>query len=229
MIKVKDSTEFERLLKALADDIVNANIYYKLYRDVHQSLCDHPLVTCQSNTFWQLTLNAYVNTSMQTLCRVYDQNPVALNLNSWLLTIQKYLHLFDNKEFQQRLKDNPFMESLAKAPRKPEPTMLSDDIRLCSLDDPLVKTLIIHRHNHVAHLAATNILSASNLHDTHPLTFRDLEELLTRAKTILNRYSSLWSANTYSTQVIGHDDYQFIFKSVEEKVQHKMEVFGTHQ
>jgi GAF domain-containing protein len=62
MIKVKDSAEFEELLNKLAHDIGNAHAHYQLYRELHQSLCDHPLVTRQSNTFWQLTLKAHIDT-----------------------------------------------------------------------------------------------------------------------------------------------------------------------
>jgi hypothetical protein len=45
MIKVRDSTEFGRLLDALADDIVRAHIHYQLYKDLRQALYDHPRVS----------------------------------------------------------------------------------------------------------------------------------------------------------------------------------------
>jgi hypothetical protein len=80
MIKVKDSTEFSRLLKALADDIVVAHIHYQLYKDLTQSLYDHPRVNSQSRTFWQLTLNAHINTCTHVLCRAYDQETKSLHL-----------------------------------------------------------------------------------------------------------------------------------------------------
>ena len=219
MIKAKDAPEFSRLLQALANAIVTAHIHYQLYKDLRQALSDYPSVAAQSRAFWQLTLNAHINTSMQILCRVYDQQAQALHLRSWLLTIREHLHLFDKEAFRQRLQENPFVESLAQLPRRPDPMVLEEDIRLCSPQDPQVKILIIHRHSHVAHTGATNILAARNLHDAHPLTFGDFEALLARAKTILNRYSRLWAANTYETQIIGHDDYQYVFKCVEEKLQ----------
>jgi hypothetical protein len=96
---------------------------------------------------------------------------------------------------------------------------LEEDIRLCSPDDPLVKTLIIYRNSHVAHRGAKTIVAELNIHDDHPLNFGDFEALLARAKTILNRYSSLFAANTYATQIIGYDDYQYIFRCIEEKLQ----------
>jgi hypothetical protein len=96
---------------------------------------------------------------------------------------------------------------------------LEEDIQRCSSRDPLVKTLIIHRNSHVAHTDAATIIAKRNPHDAYPLTFGDFETLTARAKTILNRYSSLFTAVTYEMQVTGHDDYQVIFKAVEEKIQ----------
>ncbi len=219
MIKVTNSAEFDELLEGLARNIFDANIYYKLYRDVHQALCDHPIVPRQSNTFWQLTLNAYSSTSMQSLCRAYDTHRTALHLHNWLLTIRDNPHLFEEKEFRQRMKDNPFVDSLAQAPRTPDRTILDEDIRLCSPEDPLVKTLIYHRHIQVAHTDAYHIITKRNPYEAFPLPIADFEKLLCRATEILNRYSSLFRATTYSMQIIGQDDFQFIIKYVEEKVQ----------
>ena len=54
--------------------------------------------------------------------------------------------------------------------------------------------------------------------DWYGLAFDELRTLLERAKTILNRYSYLFAASVYSTTVVGHDDFDYIFKCVQEKV-----------
>jgi hypothetical protein len=219
MIKVKNSTEFDNLLRALADDIVLAHIHYQLYKDLRQALSDHPSVVHQSNTFWQLTLNAHINTSSLALSRAYDQEKDSLHLHGWLLTIRKHLHLFDQDAFRQRLKSNPFVESLAQLPRKPDSRVLEEDIQRCSSKDPLVKTLRNLRGKAIAHRSASLTITQKNIYADYPFTFGDYEELLARAIAILNRYCRLFAAVTYSTNMIGLDDYQFIFKSVEEKIQ----------
>lgn len=218
MIDIEDSAEFSRLLKALSDDVVNAHIHYRLYRDLRESLGQHHIVAIQSNTFWSLTLQAHLNSCIHVLCRVYDQNPTALHLRSWLSTIEENLHLFEEEHFRERVKNNPFVESLARSPRKPDCSLLKADIHACSTKDPHVKTLMVHRGSRVAHKSARNVVAERDIGDQHPLTFGDVDELLKRAIGILNRYSGLFAANTYSTQIIGHDDYEFIFKCVEEKV-----------
>jgi hypothetical protein len=219
MIDIVNSGQFRRLIEAMSRDIVDAQIHYKLYRDLHAALGKHMVVEAQSRTFWSLTLQAHLNACLHLLCRMYDQNLKALHLRSWLLTIRENLNLFDEKEFRERLKDNPYVESLARHPRKPDATILDKDLRSCSTKDPIVKTLQIHRGSQFVHKSAKNVVAERDIGDDHPLTYGDVEALLKRATEILNRYSNLFAANTYSTQIIGHDDFKFIIQCVEEKVE----------
>ena len=219
MIPVKSSEEFSRLIEALSRDIVDAQIHYKMFRDLHAALKEKPIVEAQSRTFWSLTLAAHLERTLNLLCRVYDQNSKALHLYSWLLTIREKIDLFDEDNFRERLKDNPYVNSLASDSRKPDQKTLEEDIQLCSSTNDLVKTLLIHRGNRVAHRNASDVIKDKKIGDKYPLTYGDVETLLKRATTILNRYSNLFSANTYSTQMIGHDDFNYIIKCVEEKVQ----------
>lgn len=219
MISIKDSAEFERLLKGLSDDVVDAHIHYRLYQDLLDAIDKHPLVVQQSNVFWTFTLHAHLNSAVYALFRAYDQDARALHLRSWLVTIQENLHLFDEEAFRERLKDNPYVASLAQDPRKPDAAVLAADIAACSSSDPIVKKLTIYRGSRIAHRNAKSLLSTRSVSGTHGLTFDDLRALLDRAKTILNRYSYLFAASSYSTKVIGHDDFKYIFQCVEEKVE----------
>lgn len=219
MINIKDSAEFERLLQALSNDVVDAHIHYQLYKELIEAISKHPLVVRQSNTFWTFTLQAHLNSSIYALFRAYDQNASSLHLRSWLNTIKDNLHLFDETGFRERLKDNPYVASLAQDSKKPDEAILTEDIAACSNSDPAVKKLTIYRGSRIAHRNAKNLVTAQEISDNHALMFEDVNTLLERAITILNRYSYLFSASTYSTQVVGHDDYEYIFKCVEEKVE----------
>jgi HEPN superfamily AbiU2-like protein len=219
MINIKNASEFERLLKGLSDDIVDAHIHYLLYEDLVRALDKHPLVAPQSNVFWTFTLQAHLNSSIYTLFRAYDQDLRALHLRSWLLTIQSNIQLFEVPAFRERLKNNPHVDNLAKDRRPPDANLLAQDISACSSSDPIVKKLTIYRGSRIAHRNAKSLLSARDLGDVNGLTFDDIRVLLDRAITILNRYSYLLSAAVYSTNVVGRDDYEYIFKSVEDKVE----------
>jgi hypothetical protein len=168
----------------------------------------------QSPTFWYLTLNAHRYATVQSLSRAYDQNQSSLHLLSWLRFIQSNLHLFGTEKFKKRLAGSPFVDSLAQHPRAPDPEVLANDITRCSIKDEKVKLLMQHRGNVVAHRNARTTASGRSLAEEFAVSVEDLEELLDRAHEIVNRYSSLFAATTYSRQMIGHDDYRHIFTCV---------------
>lgn len=216
MIHIASAEEFKRLLDALAHDIESANIHWRLYRDLHASMGENRVVWHQSQTFWHLTLNAHTFAALQFLSRAFDQNDRALHLLSWLRTIEANLHFFEPDAFKKRLSGNPFVDSLAEQPRIPDAQQLAEDIALCSASDAKVNLLVRHRNNIGAHRNAKSTV-AGVASDGIPVD--DLEALLNRAHIILNRYSSLFAASTFSRRMIGHDDYQYIVKSVTEAVE----------
>lgn len=216
MISIRNEDEFLRLLKALASDIINAHIHYKMYRDLLNAGNDYPNVIAQTNTFWSLTIDSHFTSSRHFLVRAYDQNKDALHLFSFLKTIEENLPLFDKTNFIARNRENPYVEDLANEDRIPNLKELSEDALLCSDTDPLVKTLTIHRGNLIAHRNAKNTARGRTLGETYSLTFGDYEELLNRAIMILNKYSRLFDASTYSSKIIGSDDFHYIFKCISE-------------
>lgn len=219
MIPLKEDSEFQRLLEGLANDIVDAHIHYRLYQDLIAASNKFPLVIPQSNTFWSTTLKAHLNTSLFMLTKAYDQDNKALHLSSFLQTIKANPDLFSEAKFRVRKKDNPHVDSLASEYRVPDIAKLESDISLCSPSDPLVKTLTIHRGNVLAHRNAKNTASGKIISKTHPLTFENFELLLNRALEILNTYSSLFEASTYSKIAIGADDFSYIFQCVNSAVE----------
>ena len=79
--------------------------------------------------------------------------------------------------------------------------------------------MVTYRGNRIAHRNAKlqiepRIIDSSS----QDLVFDDVKNLLDRSKEILNRYSYLFDASIYSTRVVSHDDFKYIFTSVEEKV-----------
>ena len=73
---------------------------------------------------------------------------------------------------------------------------------------------MVHRGNIVAHTGAKRAISDRPLPPEFTLSIEDFESLLLRSRTVLNRYCHLYAAEIYSVNVIGRDDYKFIFSSV---------------
>lgn len=219
MIPFRDEAEFKRLLEGLANDIVDAHIHYRLYKDLKSALIEFPLVVAQSNTFWTTTLKSHLSTSLYMLTKAYDQQNKALHLYSFLQTIKTNSTLFTEANFRERKKNNPYLDSLASEIRIPDLASLEKDISLCSSDDPLVKTLTVHRGNSIAHRNAKNTASGISISETHPLSWEDFELLLARAIEVINKYSNLFEASTYSTKAIGANDFRYIFECVSSAVE----------
>ena len=213
------SDQLQAGIRALAKDAVYAVIHWKLSRGILDAAEKWPLVTKQSNTFWNLTIAPHVGVSVLTLCRVFDQQKASLHLHGLLQLIEKNLPLFDEEQFRIRLSDNPFVESLAQSARRPDAWQLATDIALCSPRDPLVKRLVTHRNTAVAHLSQKRHLNRILPDTDEVITRPDFEILLSRAVEIVNRYSSSFGAEHFSTHVVGHNDYETIFRWVQERVE----------
>ena len=215
-IKILDSAEFQSLLDALASELVEANIHFKLYADLTGAISEYQEEYNQSTAFWSLTFQAHLDAAVFRLCKIYDQHTNTLNLRNLLDTIKANISVFDTEDFRQRLKGNPFVESLSDESRKPDEKQLEIDLVYVSEENPLVKNLIVLRNNFFAHRSAKNAITKRNLAEDYPLTIKNVEELLVDGMRLINRYSSLFRASTYSTNMVGRDDFQFVLKSIRE-------------
>ena len=218
MIAVSNSADFKRLLEALALDVTSAAICYRQFRALLAALVDNPEVERNALAFWSLTLEGHLTMCLQALCRVYDQEKSGLHVRSLLRTIEENLYLFDEPNFRDRLKGNPFIESLSDEMKKPDASALKADIEACSSTDPLVKTLQVHRNTRIAHRGAKNVVTGHKIDAAHPLGYAEIETLINRAVTILNRYSGMFDSNTYSTSMIGEDDYEYVIESIKAQI-----------
>lgn len=213
-INIQSAEQFNSLLNALAGDIIDGELYFKLYKDLNESISQYKREFNQSRTFWSLTRKALIDATLLRLCRVYDTTAESLSLCNLLETIKANLNIFDVKYFRDRLKDNPFVESLVRTAVKPDINELNQNIDSVRVQDPLVKKLIIRRHNVIAHTTAANVVNNIKVTEKYNITYNDISELLNRATTILNKYSALFRASTYSTQAIGHDDYLYVLDAI---------------
>ncbi len=224
-IEIKNPEQFGNLLNALRNECVDAGIYFKLHKDLRAAIPQYRKVFIQSNTFWSLTIKALLDATLSRLCRAYDQHSKSLSLINLLATIEANMEIFDIDGFKERLRGNPFVESLAEEARRPDVYKLNEDKMLVSDKDPLVGKLVIWRNNIISHKNASNIVNERDITKDHPLTRDEISELITRATRISNSYSYLFQASTTLTQIVGHDDYQYVLKSIKERVcKHEEEI-----
>jgi AbiU2 len=99
---------------------------------------------------------------------------------------------------------------LSQSARKPDIARLNDDIDYVSNKNPLVRKLLIWRGNIFAHRNAGNVIKERNLVVEYPLSLKDISDLLERGAAIINHYGSLFREVTFSSQIVGHDDYMYV-------------------
>jgi HEPN superfamily AbiU2-like protein len=216
-IRIKDSVEFGSLMKGLARDIVNANIHYRLHKNLSDAIPEYVTELNQSAAFWNLTISAQIDAALLRLCRAYDSHTASLSLPRLLATIENNLHVFDTPQFKERLKDSPFVESLARDCRIPKKKELKADFTIVSASDPLVKRLLAWRNNIGAHRNPRETLSPNSV-VVAPLEYPEIEELLGRSKSILNQYSLLFRALEYSVSMVGADDYKYVLGCIRKDI-----------
>ncbi|EGW22789.1 hypothetical protein [Methylobacter tundripaludum] len=230
-IKITNSEEFSRLLEVLTNETVTACIHFRLYSDLEAARPTYAVEFNESWTFWWLTFQSHLDTTLFRLCKIYEPHPESLNLPNLLNIIKENAKFFDEGNFRERLKGNPFVDSLASSLKKPDLIQLQKDIAFVNMkSNPLVNTLVMWRHKFFAHRSAGYVVANKSLADQYPFNMIQVDQLLKEAIRILNRYSILFQASSYSTQIIGHDDYRHVLKSIrsallrhEEEIAHELE------
>lgn len=186
---IKNPEDFHKLFEALTLDLVQASVYYKLHVDLRNETKEYLKEYNQSPAFWNLTFDALFEASLLRLCRVYEREKSSNTLPNLLDAIKESLYIFDENNFKERLKENPYVESLASYNRTPDLGQLNLHIDYVSEErNPIVKKLIIWRNSHVAHKSRKKVIKQSDLSDTDPLTYGDMSELIDEGMKILNYY-----------------------------------------
>ncbi len=213
-IEVTDSAQFKRLLEALVDELIDARDHFRLHQDLNAAIQDYQEEFNQSAAFWTFTLSAHVEATLLRLCKAYDlyEGKPSLNLRNFLETIQAYLHFFDEPNFRERLKDNPFVDSLAADPRRPDSALLQKDLESVSNANPLVKKLTVLRNNYFAHRSRSSALDPRGFAEQNPVLFSEIEALIDNGLRIVNFYSSLFGAAIHTSLPI--KDYKYLLHAV---------------
>jgi len=213
-IDVTDSAQFKRLLEALVDELIDAHDHFRLHQNLNAAIPDYQAEFNQSAGFWTFTLSAHMDATLLRLCKAYDlyEGKPSLNLRNFLETIQANLHFFDEPNFRERLKDNPFVDSLTKQPRKPDLVQLQKDLESVSKANPLVNKLTIWRHNYFAHRSRTSALDPRAFSSQNQILFSEIEALIANGLRIVNHYSDLFSAAVHTSLPV--KDYKHILDAL---------------
>ena len=203
------------MLNELARDLWNVSHHFNLHRDLLKAAPEYLPEINQADFFWGRTIYGLRDLSVLLLCRLYDQSSMSdpLHLHGWLEVVKKNPQLFDDQKFRDRLKGNEHVENLAKS-RVFDAKQLDEDLKNTSRDDPIVKRLYKLRCKVYAHKDKDFVVKGRNLLKETNFKYDEIEKLIARAYEIINRYSMLYSAKTWSEQVYGRDDFLRVLKAL---------------
>lgn len=119
IVEFESEKQFQTLLSSRARELVDANVHWSLRKDLESQLEPFSAEFNQCVTFWSLTLQAHLDATIFRLIRVYDGNSSSLSLRNFLDTIAGNLEFFDVDRFRERVKGNPFVDSLIADANQP--------------------------------------------------------------------------------------------------------------
>ncbi|WP_266170749.1 hypothetical protein [Dyella subtropica] len=217
-----NEVQFGALVRALAQDVVDAHIHWDQHNALQAQLEKWPQVQAEAWPFWGYTLTAHRRTTLAALARVFDQEENSLHLYAWLTTIRSHLRLFGNHPVHHRPSDDPFAKWLPEGVVAPDTQQLEDDIALCAIADPDVLALVRYRNNLLAHRGRKLSLQGDAA-KLPTLLYEQIDRLLERARTLLNRYNYMFDASVFSMTPLGHDAVETVFECVQRDLDHREE------
>lgn len=211
--KISNEQEFEDLIKALGKDLWNAGHYNRLHENITNAVHKEKSGANQSPSFWGLTLDAYHDSCLLHLCRAYDTENSSLSLKQFLEIIKKHPELFNPDNFQERLKNNPHLDSLQRIPRQPTEEQLEKDLAyVTSSKNHKVLKLIQFRGHTLAHTGLKKTIKG--IDNQTLLTWGEVDELSKKGLEIFNRYLYLYESATYYPELMGEKDFQYVLDSI---------------
>jgi hypothetical protein len=219
-IEVRNSTEFQRLLHAIALELVDANIAFRMHSDLvaaYQSQSGEAMR--QAWTFWALTIQGHLDSAVFRLCRIYDQDDKNLGLRGFLHTIRSNQHLFAKEQFAARMQGRAAADELIAAFEAVDPQQIETDMAYATrASNPVVDRLMKVRHNYYSHRNAKDVVQDVAISEAYPHMRDEVGELLSAGMAIVNRYGVLFEANSWSTSIVGRDDYHYVLRAAQERL-----------
>ena len=187
--------------------------------ELHKSLLEsipkeeNKYVKSNYQTFWSTTIKALLNSSVNLLSKLIDQQKDSQSVRSLLYLIKSKKSEFTPDSFWNRLPEKAEYSNLALRCVYPGDDKIDQDIDSVSSDDKDVKRFVVWRYNYYSHFSRTVVEDATSLSERFPLNLDDLELLLDRCSILLNKYEQIYSASTSTRRYVGFDDHLNLIKS----------------
>jgi len=215
--KKVSAEELERQIKYLQRELFNAKVHFDIFMGLREAWSENIKGIQCSPAFWQFTMEAHMSIAIVRLCRIYDVHQSALHLLKFLHTVEANSDLFSEEVFRDRHKGREGLDWLAKYSRSLSSEQLEADKAFCNPNSPLVGGLLRWRDFKIAHSNYAETVNAmTEFHTRFPLPFENIKALIDRGFSIVNSYSGLLNATTFSEQFASQQerDFQFVLDAL---------------
>ena len=80
----------------------------------------------------------------------------------------------------------------------------------------MVEHLMMWRHKVYAHKDSGKVISSRRLSDEYPITYNDVDALLSKGFDIVNRFSVAFFSRSYKPPIVGGDDYLKVLETLQQ-------------
>jgi len=219
-IQVGNSGELKRVIEALALELVDANIAFKMHTHLVSAYeGEYGDAMREAWTFWSLTMQGHLDSAVFRLCRIYDQDDKNLGLRGLLDTIRSNQHLFSLEQFSARMQSRPQPDLLIANFELLNSAQIGVDMDYATrATNPVVDRLMAVRHNYYSHRNARDVVAERAVAETYPHMRHEVGDLLDGGLAIVNRYSTLFDLNTWSNSIVGGSDYHYVLRAMKERL-----------
>ncbi len=202
---------FDLLTKRLAHEIRWANWHFHVFTSLQIAVRKHVTPFNMSRMFWGATMNAHLESCRVHLCRIYDTRSQGdtLGLLEWL------------REFDRLSKHIACREAHAETNHAEvvSEDSIQEDNLLVGKSCNLVKKLKEQRDKDVAHISKRYVTGQLDVVKKYPLSFKDIQTLIDRAKHLLNKYSTYTTGVSYNMSTDDDQDFEFVVEAITEKLE----------
>jgi hypothetical protein len=208
------------LFEIIADELKNAELYLNYYNELKEFLhIKYPDVFLHSPAFWENTGRVYFDAMTMCLIRAYDQNKKKnIGLKLLLQRIKENIHLFTDEAFKNRMKENKYLDNLMsrRFSQSDFEKKLKEDMNYVNHQkNTLVNNLKTIRNKSIFHKDVRVFFKQDDL--THiKVSPEEIKKLIDDGLEMLNFYSRLFNAKTFSVYKPNFGDHEIIFKVMQE-------------
>lgn len=196
--------DLTKLLNFHQSQAVEAKDHFSVYSDLlkYLSMDEYKKVQINYNTAWFMIAKASLNSAINIICKLYDQEKSAMSLRNLLIEIKSQKSTFTEEAFRNRCPEKNQYKNLAAMCVYPGDQEVDKDIDLVTNMNTKVHILTKWRSNYYAHYSKEIISNAERFAQRFTIDKELLEELLNQCCGILNKYQNIYNAETDRKSVV---------------------------